>query len=276
MQLLQQHILQSVKLGVSAVIYPEAVQMRGLAEAYNRLQRLMQLSMDKRQSVMVYKPSAEAADTHNSLWNLVEEMVTGLKQLHRSKTEDALARLQQLLEGLPGSSFARAYQMLHFLILHVLRELREMSSIDSQEEEAIWSKLDKSESVKHLLQVMTQLVNAGLEGTNKKKNSELLMAAAKDYIRTHYSSDFGIDDIAGTLGISSSYFSLLFKQYFGETFVEYMTKHRMEHAKSMLLLSDKSITEIGKAVGYAERRYFTKVFQKYTGEIPSEFRDKRK
>jgi len=37
----------------------------------------------------------------------------------------------------------------------------------------------------------------------------------------------------------------------------------------MLLSSDKSITQIGTAVGYPNRRYFTKVFQKYTGEIPS-------
>jgi two-component system response regulator YesN len=50
----------------------------------------------------------------------------------------------------------------------------------------------------------------------------------------------------------------------------------MELAKSMLLLSDKNVTEISKSVGYTERRYFSKVFQKYTGEIPSEFRDKRK
>ncbi|TXK74454.1 helix-turn-helix transcriptional regulator [Paenibacillus sp. N3.4] len=102
------------------------------------------------------------------------------------------------------------------------------------------------------------------------------MAAAKEYIRTHYSNDFGIEDIASSLRISSSYFSLLFKQHFSETFVEYVTKHRMELAKSMLLLSDKSITDIGKSVGYSERRYFTKVFQKFTGEIPSEFREKRK
>ncbi|GFZ83410.1 hypothetical protein GCM10008018_31710 [Paenibacillus marchantiophytorum] len=273
---LQSNVLQSVKLGISVGFFPVAVGLHQLSETYRKLQRFFQLNLGKQQCVLIYKESKELSDASNSLWFLVEEIVAGLKQLNRGKTEDALNRLKLLLEGLPDSSFARAYQMLHFLILHLLRELREMNSVDIHEEEQIWRLLDKSECIQHLLQVMVQLVAIGLEGTNKKKNSELLMAAAKEYIRTHYANDFGIEDVASSLGISSSYFSLLFKQYFGETFVEYVTKHRMELAKSMLLLSDKSITEIGKSCGYLERRYFTKVFQKFTGEIPSEYRDKRK
>ncbi|MDR6555536.1 response regulator [Paenibacillus qinlingensis] len=273
---LQHNVLQSVKLGISVGYFPGPVGLQQLADTYRKLQRFMQLNLDKHQSVLPYKEVRESADANSSLWFLVEEIVTGLKQLNRLKTEDALDRLKLLLEGLSEGSIARAYQMLHYLILHVLRELREMNALDSGEEEQIWRELDKSESISHLLQVMVQLVSIGLEGTNKKKNSELLMAAAKEYVRTNYSTDFGIEDIAGSLGISSSYFSLLFKQHFGETFVEHVTKHRMEQAKSLLLHSDKSITDIGKCVGYIERRYFTKVFQKFTGEIPSEYRDKRK
>jgi two-component system response regulator YesN len=213
---LQQNVLQSVKLGISVGYFPQPVGLQQLANTYRKLQRFMQLNLDKHQSVLPYKESKESADANNSLWFLVEEIVTGLKQLNRLKTEDALDRLKLLLEGLSEGSFARAYQMLHYLILHVLRELREMNALDSQEEEQIWRELDKSESIPHLLQVMVQLVSIGLEGNNKKKNSELLMAAAKEYIRTNYSTDFGIEDIASSLGISSSYFSLLFKQHFGE------------------------------------------------------------
>ncbi len=80
--------------------------------------------------------------------------------------------------------------------------------------------------------------------------------------------------LADYLGISGSYFSLLFKQHVGETFVEYVTKQRMEIAKSLLALSDKSVTQIGQMVGYAERRYFTRVFSKYTCMLPSEFRER--
>lgn len=108
-----------------------------------------------------------------------------------------------------------------------------------------------------------------------KKSVEMWMLSAKDYIERHLSSDFGIEDVANHLGISSSYFCLLFKNYFGETFVEYVTKQRIELAKSYLIQSDRSVRQIGQQVGYMERRYFTKVFQKYTGITPSQYRERK-
>ncbi|TXK74455.1 response regulator [Paenibacillus sp. N3.4] len=166
---LQANVRQSVKLGISVGLFPAAVGLHQLSETYRKLQCFMQLNLGKQEAVLFYKEVKDSPDTSSTLWYLVEEMVTGLKQFNRLKTEDALQRLKMLLEGLPDSSFTRAYQMLHFLILHLLRELREMSSLDIQEEEQIWRQLDKSESIQHLLQIMTQLVSIGLEGTSKKK-----------------------------------------------------------------------------------------------------------
>ncbi|MFS0724648.1 response regulator transcription factor [Paenibacillus sp. 1P07SE] len=105
-----------------------------------------------------------------------------------------------------------------------------------------------------------------------KRSPERLMQAAETYIRRQLGSDFGIEETAAHLGISASYFCLLFKNHFHETFVEYLTRQRMDAAKSLLLASEVSIARIGAHVGYQERRYFTKVFQKYTGMTPSEFR----
>ena len=105
------------------------------------------------------------------------------------------------------------------------------------------------------------------------KRGERLIGKAGDYIRRNLSSDIGIEEVASHLGISCSYFSMLFKAHFGETFVEHVTRQRMERAMTLLLTSDKSITRIGMQVGYAERRYFTKVFQKYAHVTPSEYRE---
>ncbi|WP_410514653.1 response regulator [Paenibacillus sp. BR2-3] len=111
------------------------------------------------------------------------------------------------------------------------------------------------------------------ECDNTKKSTEQLMNSAVQYITEHLNSDISIDEVAHKLGISGSYFCLLFKNRFAMTFVEYVTLQRMEAAKFMLVNSDKSITTIGSGVGYQERRYFTKVFQKQTGMSPKEYRD---
>lgn len=114
---------------------------------------------------------------------------------------------------------------------------------------------------------------ASLDHENTKKTSEQLMDTAANYISEHLNSDIGIEEVANKLGISGSYFCLLFKNRFMMTFVEYVTHQRMEAAKFMLVNSDKSITTIGSGVGYQERRYFTKVFQKQIGMSPKEYRD---
>lgn len=112
-----------------------------------------------------------------------------------------------------------------------------------------------------------------VENDSTKKTTEQLMDTAVQYITEHLNSDIGIEEMADKLGISCSYFCLLFKNRFAMTFVEYVTFQRMSAAKFMLANSDKSITTIGSGVGYQERRYFTKVFQKQNGMSPKEYRD---
>jgi len=107
-----------------------------------------------------------------------------------------------------------------------------------------------------------------------KRSPEQLMQAAETFIRRQLGRDFGIEDIASHLGISGSYFCLMFKSHFHETFLEYVTRQRMETAKQLLLAGEASVARIGGHVGYQERRYFTKVFQKYTGMTPSEYRSR--
>ncbi|MDQ0196088.1 response regulator transcription factor [Paenibacillus wynnii] len=119
---------------------------------------------------------------------------------------------------------------------------------------------------------MFQVIPAA-ESEHNKKTTEQLMNTAVQYITEHLNLDIGIDEVAHKLGISGSYFCLLFKNRFAMTFVEYVTLQRMEAAKFMLVHSDKSITTIGSGVGYHERRYFTKVFQKQNGMSPKEYRD---
>jgi two-component system, response regulator YesN len=114
------------------------------------------------------------------------------------------------------------------------------------------------------------------EQDNSRKTTEQLMNAAVQYISEHLNSDIGIDEVAHHLGISGSYFCLLFKNRFAMTFVEYVTLQRMEAAKFMLANTDLSITAIGSGVGYQERRYFTKVFHKQTGMTPKEYRDQKR
>ena len=74
------------------------------------------------------------------------------------------------------------------------------------------------------------------------------------------------------MNISPYYFSKLFKEEAGITFIEYLTTLRMTKAKA--LLSDPAIPvkEVGTKVGYQDPNYFSRIFKRYTGKTPTEFR----
>jgi len=272
-QSLQAAVEQCAKLTVSIGIFASPVPMERLAEAYKCVQRSLQLSPGK-QHVVFVDGAGDGGETNEPLWSVLDELVAGLKTKDRAKIEQATQGLHAGVKAILAFSVLRGEQMLHFVVLHLMREMREIGLLEGEQEEAVWAKLEKSVCVKELLDTIDGLTGACMNAGLAKKTGEVLMVSAKDYIQRHMSGDLGIEEVADYLGISCSYFSLLFKQQFGETFVEYLTRQRMELAKSLLVMTGKSVTSIGNKVGYTERRYFTKVFHKYEGMTPTEFRER--
>lgn len=264
-----------LKLGIRVALHPAAVPIERLARTYKGLQKLLNLSPTSADTdVLIPEKNRSLPDASSQqIWDWIEEMVTGLKRCDRSRTERALRQLNESFRQLPASSFDRVEPILHYVCLHLFREMRAMDVMTQDKEKVVWQQIDRRNGIRDTLDVINRLVDQSLDSVIKKKTSDVLMLSARDYIERNLSEDLGIDMLADYLGISGSYFSLLFKQHFGETFVEYVTRQRMEMAKSLLALTDKSVTQVGALVGFAERRYFTKVFSKYTGMLPSAFRD---
>ncbi len=96
---------------------------------------------------------------------------------------------------------------------------------------------------------------------------------AMKYIETMYSSPISLEAVAEKIGVSSYYLSRLFKQESGQTFLEYLTKVRIQHAALLSQNTRLSVNEIAGRVGYGNPAYFCRVYKKYTGKSISEDRD---
>ena len=112
-----------------------------------------------------------------------------------------------------------------------------------------------------------------MRNTNSYKRYALLIEQAKQYMHKSLGSfDLSLDKVAATVNLSPNYFSSLFNQETGMTFIEYLTNIRMEKAKEYLRCSGRKITEIGTLVGYQDSHYFSYIFKKTQNCTPSDYR----
>jgi AraC-like DNA-binding protein len=112
----------------------------------------------------------------------------------------------------------------------------------------------------------------GLPGTGHlagpvRRGIELMMAR-------YFDVDLGVKQIATIAGLSMYRFSHLFKQQTGVSVIAFLTRLRMEQARTLLLHSNRPVAEIGRMVGIARQNYFARVFRRFYGATPVEFRRK--
>lgn len=84
--------------------------------------------------------------------------------------------------------------------------------------------------------------------------------------------NYAFDEIFLAADGLEAYFSTLFKKKEGVSPLDYLTRIRMEAAKDLLRDTDIPASEVSYLVGYEDPRYFYKVFKKYTGQTPTNFR----
>ncbi|MBO7728474.1 MAG: response regulator [Oscillospiraceae bacterium] len=130
------------------------------------------------------------------------------------------------------------------------------------------------EELKSYLRTVLKQVIALRDSASPKSGGDLVEDALR-YINDNYcSDDISLNTAAKAINVSSNYLSAIFSQKVGDSFIEYLTKKRMERAKQLLRETDKRSGEIALAVGYKDPRYFSYVFKRTQGCTPSEYRSR--
>ena len=108
----------------------------------------------------------------------------------------------------------------------------------------------------------------------QKKSSDPIIETAKEYIKNHISSNLKAKDVAATVNLSESYFTIYFKTKTGQNFRDYVLNARTDLAKKLLLEQRLSISEIAYATGYQDYRSFSRAFKNVTGISPSDYQNR--
>lgn len=85
-------------------------------------------------------------------------------------------------------------------------------------------------------------------------------------------ADLGLKANAKALNVNASYLSALFKKETGTTLTDYVNRKRMEYATFLLSTTTLSVSVVGQRCGIQDDNYFTKIFKKYIGKTPKQYR----
>lgn len=131
------------------------------------------------------------------------------------------------------------------------------------------------QTVAHTKKYLVHLIETTIdfrEAVSKGSNGSLLKAA-RSYIEQNFDNeDISLNTVASSVNLSPNYFSTVFSQEMGMTFIEYLTRVRMEKAKELLRGSSMKTAEIAYAVGYKDSHYFSYLFKKTQHCTPREFK----
>ncbi len=105
------------------------------------------------------------------------------------------------------------------------------------------------------------------------KNYSLFVSRAITLVQYDLTADLGLGAIASNLNVNASYLSDLFHREYGITLTEYVAKERIDHAIHLLKNTKKTVQEIAEKCGIFDASYFTKLFKKYIGITPNQYRE---
>lgn len=94
-------------------------------------------------------------------------------------------------------------------------------------------------------------------------------------IAKRYMEQLSVTSLAEMVNLTPAYLCVLFKQAAGKTINEYLTQERMNRAKELLSNSNIHLYDVCYKVGYFSPSYFSRIFKKYVGMTPREYRESR-
>lgn len=216
---------------------------------------------------------SEMKQRHVSSYLLDKENML-INQLRVGDAEQALATAEQLLDG---ARDGRAFSMntLKFLastiVVSGLKSLRGIDSVSALRHDP--GKVFELEEVEECRAYVREFIAGVCAIVKEKTHVGRKIDAILYYIDQHYDhGELSLDMLAEQFRLSGAHVSAMFKDEVGQNFLDYLNRKRIERAKSLLHYSERGINEIAFAVGYNNDVTFRRLFKKYNGVTPSEYR----
>ncbi|MNI31605.1 HTH-type transcriptional activator Btr [compost metagenome] len=136
-------------------------------------------------------------------------------------------------------------------------------------------KIQRCSTIRELeLQLLEWVTQTAEAVRDKKEEKDPITSFVVDYINKHLTEEIYLDELAAKLKMSSGYLSSYFKGKTGKNIIDYINETRIMKATSFLADNRLKIHDAAMAAGFQNITSFNRMFKKYTGLTPSEYRKK--
>ena len=204
-----------------------------------------------------------------------KDIMQALESMNELKVRRCIRKLKEQITDIDGITGHDIIQMTKEVCnLYIFFIKRQQLFIEDSFIEAYNSKVTSCSSVDELFDYLLSYIGNAFEKAVylKKQEENKPVRLAKEYIKENYQKSISLEDVSSYAGLSASYLSTVFKKETGVSFLEYLSKHRIDKAKQLLKETTLSVAAVCEEVGYTDLRHFTKTFVKYAELKPNEYR----
>lgn len=175
-------------------------------------------------------------------------------------------------EGIREEDIRQTYAKLMYLQSDTIKEIDE-NTYQKYKQAKVISRCNSAITLREIEDAFLA-GNEILINPEKKKEdiSNYTIKKAINYIRLHYQEGITLEEVARALDITPEYLSTLFNREMKINFSIFLRQFRLSHAKRLLKGSEKKVYEIASEVGYADAKYFARVFKEEYGMSPGDYR----
>ncbi len=275
MKLVKERLSLNISIGIGTPVQGIEGLRTSYLEAVSALGSRFDNGLDK-----IYKYEAVSAEIRSFGFYSAEINEQILSALTHNQKERALTLLRRIFHEAERNKYSSAYKhiiymgLMSLLLSYIVQAGRDVNGILSDDFRPYESlSKERADSVKEafLLSAYDRVIEHMVERQETKAME--IAQKAKAYIDQHFASGtLSTEDISRELLVNQTYLRKMFKSEAGMTLTEYITKVRMEEAKTLIQQSEYKLSSISEAVGYSDSGYFSKCFKKYYGSSPSSFR----
>ena len=293
---MEQHMeLCQRSLGSIMLEYPELQYFGGIGKPVSRIREIQESFREAERAFagrFVYHDNQIVSQAELEEEREEELEISGVGSLEHNRealerflktgtTEELDSFLKAYFDSIPQDNL-RSLMMGQYILMDcfisILNYGKEMGIAQEELKERIGDVRDiknhlrTPEEMKQYLENLMREVLVLRDEISGRRYSDIIRQA-KEYIENNYmSEDISLNSVSASVSMSPSYFSSIFSQEAGQTFVEYLTGVRMQKAKELLMSSSRRTSEIGFEVGYKDSHYFSYIFKKTQGCSPREYR----